>query len=58
MVTNSSDLTGIYNDLTGTAAPRKRVGVISLGKDGKLGTNGDRVYGKGDTKSDDIVSWD
>jgi len=52
------DLTGIYNDLTGAAAPRKRVGVISLGEDGKPGTHGDRVYGKGDTKSDDDVSWE
>lgn len=54
----SLDLTGIYYDFTGAAAPRKRVGVISLGKDGQLGTNGDRFYRKEDTKSDDIISWE
>lgn len=52
------DLTGIYSDFTGDNAPRKDVGVFSLGKDGKLGTNGDGVYGKGDAKSDDIISWE
>jgi hypothetical protein len=52
------DLTGIYNDFTGEAAPRKRVGVFSMGKDGTLGANGDRLYRKGPVKSDDVVSWE
>jgi hypothetical protein len=38
------DLAGIYDDFTGSSAPRKRVGVFSLGTDGKLGTNGDRRF--------------
>lgn len=52
------DLSGIYHDFTGEAAPRKKVGVFSMGKDGTLGTNGDRLYRKGTVKSDDVVSWE
>jgi hypothetical protein len=52
------DLTGIYNNLTGEASPRKEVGVFSMGKDGTLGTNGDRMYRKGVVPPDDIASWE
>lgn len=52
------DLTGIYSDFTGDKAPRKQVGAFSLGKDGKLGTNGDRTYRNREKMSDDVLSWE
>lgn len=50
------DLKGIYVDL-GNSPPSKNVGVFSAGKDGRLGTNGDRILRKGTETSDDVVSW-
>jgi prepilin-type N-terminal cleavage/methylation domain-containing protein len=38
-------------------APQTGVGAYSLGKDGKIGNNGDGNYKKGGTASDDVVSW-
>jgi prepilin-type N-terminal cleavage/methylation domain-containing protein len=46
-----------YNDFGSNNAPRVGVGVFSLGKDGKLGTKGDKTYRKGTTNSDDVISW-
>jgi prepilin-type N-terminal cleavage/methylation domain-containing protein len=46
-----------YNDFGATNAPRVGVGAFSLGKDGKLGTKGDKTYRKGTTNSDDVISW-
>jgi prepilin-type N-terminal cleavage/methylation domain-containing protein len=45
-----------YTDFT-TNVPRTGVGVFSLGKDGKLGNNGDNAYRNGSTNSDDIITW-
>lgn len=57
------DLTNFYNDFSGiepTAgrAPRKKVGAFSMGKDNKLGDNGNRSYRNGTEKSDDVLSWE
>lgn len=46
-----------YSDFQGTNAPRVPVAVFSIGKDGKLGNNGDGVYRKTGTASDDVISW-
>lgn len=51
------DLSRFYQDFSGSAAPRVKVGAFSLGKDGKLGRGGNRLYRDGNDKSDDIVSW-
>jgi prepilin-type N-terminal cleavage/methylation domain-containing protein len=58
------DLQNIYSDFTGAQAsggraPRWKVGVFSMGKDGKLGTEGDRVYRTSASEhSDDRISWE
>ena len=58
------DLDGFYNDFAGTGAPptgkapSKRVGAFSVGKDGKLGKDGDKLFRKGTEASDDVVSFD
>jgi hypothetical protein len=46
-----------YTDFQGPNAPRIGVAVFSLGKDGQIGTQGDRTYQSGATRSDDIISW-
>jgi hypothetical protein len=51
------DLSPFYHDLSGSSAPRVSVGVFSLGKDGKIGTNGDHFLRNGTVQSDDIFSW-
>lgn len=45
-----------YSDFT-TNGPRTGVAVFSLGKDTKLGNNGDGAYRAGSTNSDDIITW-
>jgi prepilin-type N-terminal cleavage/methylation domain-containing protein len=57
------DLDGYYTDFSGDdpstgKAPRKRAGAFSMGKDSKLGNNGDRTFKKGSQRSDDVVSWE
>jgi type II secretory pathway pseudopilin PulG len=56
------DLTNFYTDFsgngTGGKAPRKRVGAFSVGKDGKLGKNGNNTYKLGTEASDDVISWE
>ncbi len=56
------DLKGYYGDYTGVdtsgMAPRRKVGCFAMGKDGKLGNNGDHVYKNGTELSDDVVSWE
>jgi type II secretory pathway pseudopilin PulG len=54
---NTIDVHSFYPELIGDAAPRVSVGVFSLGKDKKLGKDGDRKLKIGDERSDDIVSW-
>ncbi|HEY3899495.1 MAG TPA: prepilin-type cleavage/methylation domain-containing protein [Chthoniobacter sp.] len=48
-----------YKDFQDEAAPRVNIGVFSLGKDQRLGTNGDAFYKNPSTSvtSDDIISW-
>lgn len=46
-----------YSDFAGDNAPRVGVGAFSMGKDNKLGANGDAQYRKGATTSDDVISW-
>lgn len=46
-----------YTDFQDNNAPRVPVGVFSIGKDGKLGNNGDGVYRKNGTASDDVITW-
>ncbi|HEY3899496.1 MAG TPA: prepilin-type N-terminal cleavage/methylation domain-containing protein [Chthoniobacter sp.] len=48
-----------YTDFQSTNAPYTGVGIFSLGKDQKLGTNGDGYYKNQSTNlpSDDIISW-
>jgi prepilin-type N-terminal cleavage/methylation domain-containing protein len=46
-----------YTDFDTTNAPRVGCGAFSLGKDNKLGNNGDNTYKKGTTASDDVISW-
>ncbi|HEY3835093.1 MAG TPA: prepilin-type N-terminal cleavage/methylation domain-containing protein [Bryobacteraceae bacterium] len=46
-----------YTDFATNQGPRTGVAVYSLGKDQKLGNNGNNTYKTGTTTSDDIVSW-
>ena len=46
-----------YTDFQGNDAPRVPVGVFSIGKDGKLGNNGDGAYRKNGAASDDVITW-
>ncbi len=61
---NRIDLKDVYYDFGGVQdhgghAPRWTVGVFSMGKDGKLGTDGDRIYRRSSTeRSDDQISWE
>lgn len=56
------DLKGYYTDFTGVEdggkAPRRKAGVFAMGKDEKLGNNGDKTYRNGTELSDDVVSWE
>lgn len=46
-----------YSDFARDNAPRVGVGAFSMGRDNKLGVKGDAQYRKGDTTSDDVISW-
>ena len=46
-----------YTDFAAPNEPRVGCGAFSLGKDNKLGNNGDNTYKKGTTASDDVISW-
>lgn len=46
-----------YTDFSAKDAPRVGCGAFSLGKDNKLGNNDDKIYKKGSTASDDVISW-
>ncbi|MGB8168661.1 MAG: type II secretion system protein [Chthoniobacteraceae bacterium] len=46
-----------YTDFSAKDAPRVGCGAFSLGKDNKLGTADDKMYKKGSTTSDDVISW-
>lgn len=46
-----------YTDFAAPNSPRVGCGAFSLGKDNKLGNNGDNTYKKGSTVSDDVISW-
>lgn len=56
------DMEGIYTDFQGATdsgkAPRKKVGAFAVGKDEKLGNNGDKAYRTSSETSDDVVSWE
>ena len=54
---NALDLADQYTDFAGDNAPRLSVGAFALGKDGTLGTKGNSIFRKGDTLSDDILTW-
>jgi hypothetical protein len=51
------DVSKQYGDFGGANMPRVGVGAFSLGKDGRLGKNGNNLFRNGTDKSDDIVSW-
>ena len=46
-----------YTDFSAKDAPRVGCGAFSMGKDNKLGTNDDKIYKKGSSTSDDVISW-
>ncbi|MEA3211036.1 MAG: ral secretion pathway protein [Chthoniobacter sp.] len=46
-----------YKDFAAENSPRVGCGAFALGKDNKLGTDGDQTYKKGSTISDDVISW-
>lgn len=54
---NAIDVKGFYSDFGGPNVPQVSVGAFSLGRDRKLGRNGDRKYQNGEVRSDDVVSW-
>jgi len=54
---NVLDLTKFYNDFKDEKAPHVQIGGFSLGRDKKLGKNGDKTYKKDNDYSDDRVSW-
>ena len=54
---NKIDVGSQYTDFAAPNEPRAQVGAFSLGKDKRLGTNGDSTYKVGTVKSDDVVSW-
>jgi prepilin-type N-terminal cleavage/methylation domain-containing protein len=54
---NKIDVGSQYTDFATPNEPRVQVGAFSLGKDKKLGDNGNNMYKNGTVKSDDVVSW-
>ena len=56
------DMEGIYTDFQGASesgkAPRKKVGAFAMGKDEKLGKDGDKNFRSGSETSDDVISWE
>ena len=55
---NRIDVGQFYTDFSSDDdKPRTAVGASSMGKDNKIGDNGDRVFKKAQTPSDDIISW-
>jgi prepilin-type N-terminal cleavage/methylation domain-containing protein len=54
---NVLDVSQVYTDFSDTEKPRTAVGAFSLGKDSKIGENGDGRYRNGTKVSDDVISW-
>lgn len=54
---NLLDVSQVYTDFSDTEKPRTAVGAFSLGKDGKIGENGDGRFRNGTKVSDDVISW-
>jgi prepilin-type N-terminal cleavage/methylation domain-containing protein len=54
---NKIDIGSQYTDFAEPNLPRVQVGAFSIGKDKKLGDNGNSMYKNGSVKSDDVVSW-
>jgi prepilin-type N-terminal cleavage/methylation domain-containing protein len=54
---NLIEVSKFYTDFKDEKAPRGLVGAFSLGRDQKLGKNGDQTYKKDQEYSDDRVSW-
>ena len=54
---NVLDVSQVYTDFSDTEKPRTAVGAFSLGKDSKIGENGDGRYRQGTKVSDDVISW-
>jgi prepilin-type N-terminal cleavage/methylation domain-containing protein len=54
---NVLDVSQVYTDFSDTEKPRTAVGAFSLGKDNKIGENGDGRYRNGTKVSDDVISW-
>jgi prepilin-type N-terminal cleavage/methylation domain-containing protein len=54
---NFLDVGQCYTDFGETDRPRTAVGAFALGKDNKLGENGDSRYRNGQKVSDDVISW-
>ena len=54
---NTLDIAAQYTDYADDNAPRLNVGAFALGKDGALGTKGNGIFRKGDTLSDDVITW-
>lgn len=56
------DLESVYTDFQGSSesgkAPRKKVGAFAMGKDEKLGKEGDKQFRSGSEASDDVISWE
>jgi prepilin-type N-terminal cleavage/methylation domain-containing protein len=47
-----------YTDFSGTAkGPQTGSVAFSYGKDGQIGTKGDKMYKNGSSASDDVISW-
>jgi prepilin-type N-terminal cleavage/methylation domain-containing protein len=51
------DIGQCYTDFGEKDKPRTAVGAFSLGKDNKLGENGDNRYRNGQKVADDVISW-
>jgi len=54
---NRLDVGQCYTDFGENDKPRTAVGAFALGKDGKLGDNGNNRYRDGQKVSDDVISW-
>ena len=51
------DVTQVYSDFVDSEKPRVPAAAFSLGKDEKIGTDGDGQFRRGSEASDDIASW-
>jgi prepilin-type N-terminal cleavage/methylation domain-containing protein len=54
---NRLDVGQCYTDFGDTDKPRTAVGAFAMGKDNKLGENGDNRFRNGQKLSDDVISW-